>query len=508
MSNRPIPPVTPPGLPRGRSPADIAARFRQALQAHRAGRLGEAERGYHQIIDLDPMHAEAIHHLGVIAYQAGAYHDAVQIIRDSLRIEPRNPAAWSNYGLALERVARCEEAVASYDRALALKPAYPEALYNRGNALREIDRLDEALESYDKSLQYRPNYVEVHVNRGRTLADLGRLEEAIEEYETALGMAPDLAAAQLNEAVARLALGDYGRGLPLYEARWSDAQLSGAARTFLAPQWDGLEPVSGSTILLHAEQGLGDSIQFCRYAPLLAAQGARVILEVQPSLVTLMRSLDGVAAVLARGDALPEFDLHCPLLSLPLACGTRLETIPASPAYLRAEPQRVAAWRARLDARPQAEPGPRIGLICSGNPQYNKDRQRSVPLARFEALFAPGRDFVSLQKEFREEDREVLRRRADRMRSFADEIGDFADTAALIDCMDLVIAVDTAGAHLAAALGKPLWLLLPFAADWRWLRGRTDSPWYPTARLFRQPRRGDWDSVLAAVGAALDEWRR
>jgi hypothetical protein len=233
-----------------------------------------------------------------------------------------------------------------------------------------------------------------------------------------------------------------------------------------------------------------------------------VILEVQPSLVTLMRSLDGVAAVLARGDALPEFDLHCPLLSLPLACGTRLETIPASPAYLRAEPQRVAAWRARLDARPQAEPGPRIGLICSGNPQYNKDRQRSVPLARFEALFAPGRDFVSLQKEFREEDREVLRRRADRMRSFADEIGDFADTAALIDCMDLVIAVDTAGAHLAAALGKPLWLLLPFAADWRWLRGRTDSPWYPTARLFRQPRRGDWDSVLAAVGAALDEWRR
>lgn len=485
-----------------RSSPEVVARFKEAVALHQSGRLGAAEAAYRQIIELDPTHAEAIHHLGVIAYQAGHYQDALRIIRDSLRLNPRNPGALSNYGLALERVQRFEEALAAYDRALELKPAYPEALYNRGNALRELDRLEEALASYDKALIHRPKYVEAHVNRGRTLADLGRLQEALSAYDRALALAPDLAAAQLNQAVARLALGDFPQGLPQYEARWFDEQLAGVARTFMAPQWDGFESVAGSTILLHAEQGLGDTIQFCRYAPLLAAQGARVILEVQPALVSLMQTLEGVDKVLAQGESLPEFDLHCPLLSLPLAFGTTLETIPAEVPYLRPDPARVAIWQARIGSRPRAA-GRHIGLISSGNPRYNKDRSRSVPLHQLEPLLTCDCDFVSLQKEFREEERDVLRRRADRIRSFAEELTDFAETAALIACLDLVIAVDTAGAHLAGALGKPLWLLLPYAPDWRWLRDRTDSPWYPTARLFRQPQRGDWESVVAELAAAL-----
>jgi tetratricopeptide (TPR) repeat protein len=496
MSNSPVPPES------HRSP-DIATLFRDAVQAHQAGRLGQAERGYLKVVEIDPRHAEAIHYLGVLAYQANDFRDAVRIIAESLAITPSNPAAWSNFGLALERLARFDEAIASYDRALALKPEYPEALYNRGNALRELGRLEESLASYDQALAQRAGLVETLVNRGRTLAELGRLEDALDSYDRALALAPHLPAAQLNAAVTRLALGDFERGLPLYEARWSEAQLQAAARIFTAPQWDGVEPVSGATILLHAEQGLGDTLQFCRYATVLAAQGARVILEVQPPLVSLLQTLAGVAAVVARGAELPEFDLHCPLLSLPLACGTTLGSIPAAVPYLHADPARVTRWRERLDGR---RPGLRIGLISSGNPQYNKDRNRSVPLARFEPLFTVDRDFISLQKEFREEERDVLRRRADRIRSFADELSDFTETAALIDCMDLVIAVDTAGAHLAGALGKPLWLLLPFAPDWRWLRDRTDSPWYPTARLFRQPARGDWDSVISAIGDALAGW--
>jgi Flp pilus assembly protein TadD len=484
----------------------VAERFRQAVTLHQGGRLAEAETIYRQIIDLDPNHAEAIHHLGVIAFQAGHPEDAVGIIRNALAINPRNAAALSNLGLALQRVGRHEEALANYDRAIALTPAYPEALYNRGNALRELNRLDEALASYDDALVHRPTYVEAHVNRGRTLRGLGRPEEAIAAYDRALQLRPGLPAAELNQGFARLTIGDFAGGLPQLEARWREEQMAGTQRSFAAPLWDGREPLQGATLLLHAEQGFGDTIHFCRYVPLLAARGARVVLEAQPVLVPLLRTLDGVASVVPRGERLPDVDFHCPLMTLPLVCGTRLESIPAAPAYLRAEEGRVAAWQNRLGPRRHAQGGTRIGLVWSGSTGHRNDRNRSLPLSSLTALFTPEREFVSLQKEVREADLETLRARADCVRSFGDELTDFADTAALVSCVDLVIAVDTAGAHLAGALGRPLWLLLPFAADWRWLLGRRDSPWYPTARLFRQPRPGDWASVIAEVETALRQW--
>lgn len=482
----------------------VAARFARAVALHRQGRPAAAERLLIGIVEEDPRHAGAIHHLGILAFQAGDFHDAASIIRDALAIDPRNAAAWSNFGLALERTGRPGQAVGAYDRALALKPAYPEAHYNRGNALRELERLDEALQSYDEALRHRPDYLEAHVNRGRTLRDLGRLAEAVAAYDEALRLRPGFPPAELNQAFARLALGDFARGLPQFEARWQEGQLAGAARTFPAPLWDGAESLAGATILVHAEQGMGDTLQFCRYVPLLAARGARVVLEAQPPLTGLLRGLPGAAAVVARGEALPEADFHCPLLSLPLAFGTTLATIPVGVPYLAAAPDRVRHWEARLGPRRHSARGHRVGLAWSGNAAYRNDRRRSMPLEALVPLFGADVDLVSVQDHVREDDRPVFRANADRMRSFADELTDFTETAALAACMDVVVTVDTAAAHLAGAIGRPLWLMLPFAADWRWLTGRADSPWYPTARLFRQPRQGDWGAVVAAVRAALD----
>jgi tetratricopeptide (TPR) repeat protein len=468
-----------------------------------SGRLRDAELLYRQVIELDPGHTEAMQNLGAIAYQTGHTDAAMELFRDALRLNPRSPEARSNLGLALMQLGDVAGALESFERAVHLRPAYPEAWYNRGNALRQLGRHEESLASYDKALALRPTYVDALVNRGRALVSLGRLAEAVEADDHALRLRPDHPSAMLNKAITLLSLGDYAQGFSLYEVRWREAQMVGAQRHFAAPMWDGRDPLDGRALLLHAEQGLGDTIQFCRYATPLAERGARVILEVQPPLVSLLETLAGVSCVRSRGDALPEFDYHCPMLSLPLACGTTLPTIPAGTSYLRADSSHVAAWEQRLGPRRHAQGGLRIGLIATGNPQYAKDRNRSIPFVQLSPLLSPEREFVCLQKELRQEDLDFVHAHGDCMRSFAGELTDFATTAALTACMDLVITVDTSGAHLAGALGKPLWLMLPFAADWRWLQERTDSPWYPSARLFRQPRPGDWDSVIAAIGSAL-----
>jgi tetratricopeptide (TPR) repeat protein len=481
---------------------DVAALFQRAVALHQQGQLGAAEQVYLQVVQRDPRHAEAIHHLGVLAFRAGAFADAVRLIGDSLALQRRNAAAHSNLGLALQQLGRLEEALASFERALALQADFPEALYNRANVQRELGRPEAALAGYDDALRRRPAYVEAHVNRGRTLRDLGRMDEAIAAYDAALRLQPGFATAELNQGIVRLALGDFARGLAQFEARWREPQLAAAARRLPMPVWDGSAPLAGATLLLHAEQGLGDTLQFCRYVPLLAARGARVVLEVQAPLAGLLRRMPGVAAVVTRGEELPRADFHCPLVSLPLRCGTTLATIPAGDAYLQADVQRVARWAERLGAR---RAGLRIGLVWSGNPAHRNDRTRSLPLAMLlHPLLEADAELVSLQKEVpSEDDVAVAAAHAERLRSFGAELADFDDTAALTACVDLVIAVDTAVAHLAGALGKPLWLLLPFAADWRWLMTRSDSPWYPTARLFRQPRPGDWASVLEELRLAL-----
>jgi hypothetical protein len=305
---------------------------------------------------------------------------------------------------------------------------------------------------------------------------------------------PDYADAHWNEALLRLVRGDFSRGWAKYQWRWKSESLGVSKRNFLQPLWLGAEAIDGTTILLHSEQGFGDTIQFCRYVPLVAARGARVILEVESPLHEIMTNLAGATQVISRGDALPDFDFQCPLPSLPLAFGTRLETIPAATAYLRAPDQTLKNWQARLG--PKARP--RIGLVWSGRPAHKNDQNRSISLRSLLPLLDIEATFVSLQKDVRSDDAAVLKERNDVL-NFGDELKDFSNTAALILQLDLVISVDTSVAHLAGALGAPVWILLPYSPDWRWLLDRDDSPWYPSVRLFRQQQIGNWAGVIDQV---------
>lgn len=382
-------------------------------------------------------------------------------------------------------------------RALALDPRNVEVLSNRGAALRSLDRPLDALADYDRAIALAPAHAPAHTNRGVALAALNRFAEAREAYDRALALAPADTRARYNRALARLVQGDLAGGFGDHEARWTGSDTQRGPREMGAPQWKG-EDIAGRTILLHAEQGLGDTIQFARYVPMVAARGANVVLEVHAPLVPLLAQLEGAGRIVERGAPLPGFDLHCPLMSLPLVFGTTLDSIPSTVPYLRAPAGHVERWRARLGAVTR----PRVGLAWSGSLALRNDRNRSIALARFARLRGLGLEWVSLQKEIREGDQAALGA-GPRLATFAQELADFRDSAALVELMDVVVTVDTSIAHLAGAMAKPVWLLLPFSPDWRWLLGRADSPWYPTMRLWRQPRPGDWDAVLADVESAL-----
>ena len=437
--------------------------------------------------------------LGLALHAAGRFEEAVTSHRSALSIAPDHPEILYNLANACLELGRIDEALANYDSVLAKNPSHAGALVNRGNTLLRFNRPADALASYDRALAALPGHPQILTNRGHALRRLDRPSEALADFEAAVAAAPQFAEAHFEAAMTRLTLGDFDAGWKAYEWRWKTASFAGRRRQLRAPLWLGDSPVAGKTILLHAEQGLGDTIQFIRYAPLLASRGAKVVCEVQPELQSLLSRLDGIDIV-AQGERLPSFDLHCPLLSLPLAFATRPETIPAFVPYLTAPVERLAHWRDRL---PQGSP--RVGFVWSGSSSHNNDLNRSIPLARFARLFEdpPVRCF-SLQTELRDADCEALRDLPNLVH-LGGELGDFADTAAAISSLDAVVSVDTAVAHLAGALGKPVMILLPHAADFRWMRSRDDCPWYPTAKLIRQPAFGDWDSVIACLD---DELRR
>jgi tetratricopeptide (TPR) repeat protein len=468
---------------------------------HALRRFEEALNSFDRALTLRPEYAKALSNRGNVLRVLKRSEEALQSYDRALALRPDSAEVHTNRGTALHDLKRFEEALASHDRALALRPDYAEAHYNRGNALEELHRLEEALMSFERAAALRPDFAEAHSNRGNMLMAHKRFEEALQSYARAVMLRRDYAEAHFNEGICRLLLGDFRGGWEKHEWRWKTGLLDSDTRDFAQKLWLGAEQIAGKTILLHAEQGLGDTIQFCRYAPLFAKRGARVILEVQRPLRELMSVVPGVAQVVAKGDELPSFDLHCPLLSLPLAFGTNRATIPSHTPYLHPPPSAATNWDIRLGSRPR----PRIGLVWSGRPMHKNDHNRSVgfgellPLLDFEATF------VGLQHEVRAEDAAVLRGRSDLV-DLGGELRDFADTAAVIENLDLVISVDTSVAHLAGALGKPVWVLLPFVPDWRWLLDCDDSPWYPTARLFRQDETRRWDRVIARVRAALSDF--
>lgn len=510
----------------------LADSFARAMAAYRAGKLLDAERLCRQIILANLDHFEATHVLAVVQAGLNRHEEAIATYTRALRLQPNNAdilnargssllalgrpeealqdydraisarpdfaEAFSNRGSALERLERYDAALANYNRALALRPDFVNALYNRGNVLKELRRNDEALASYDRALALSPDHADAHNNRGQVLKDLMRYDEAMAGYDAALAAEPDHVTAHGNAATLRLVTGDFERGWPHYEWRWKKEPLLGADRHFPQPQWRGDVPLAGKTILVSAEQGAGDTIHFCRYVPMLIEAGARVVFEVQPQLRALMADFVPDAQVIVKGAPLPPFDLHCPLLSLPLAFRTRLDTIPAAHAYLHARAETAAAWKARVGPRRR----PWIGLMWSGNPRHERNQERSLPLSTLLPLIDVDATFVSLQMEAGDDDAAVLREHG-AIVHFGAELGDFARTAGLVAELDLVITVDTSAAHLAGALGRPTWILLSYIADWRWLLERKDSPWYPTARLFRQDEAGAWEGVIARVREAL-----
>jgi tetratricopeptide (TPR) repeat protein len=485
-------------------PDFVDAHYNRGNALHELGRFEEALPSFERALALRPDLAGAHYMRGTVLYELRWFEEALASYDRALALQPDFAEAHSNRGNPLYDLRRFEEALASYDRALALQPDLAEAHSNRGNALHKLGRFAEALASYERALALRAGYFQVLCNRGIALQHLRRFEEALASYAGALAARPDYPDAHYNEGHCRMLIGDLPRGWEKHEWRWDMPLFRHHKRNFVQPQWLGSDDVAGKTILLHADHGLGDTIQFCRYAPLVAARGARVILEVQKPLQELMRTLDGGAQIVARGDPLPDFDLHCPLLSLPLAFGTQLATIPSATPYLRASPAAVRHWDARLGARNR----PRIGLAWSGSPLHENDHNRSIGLSSFLQL-AAGVDatFVGLQKGIRAGDAAVLQGRSDLLR-VGEEFEDFSDTAAVISNLDLIISVDTSVVHVAGALAKPVWILLPFALDWRWLLDREDSPWYPTARLFRQDDTRAWDNVIADVRAALHNYIR
>jgi tetratricopeptide (TPR) repeat protein len=464
------------------------------------GRHDAAITSLDRAIALDPGYADAHFNRGNAMRALERWDAALASYDRCLAIRPGFAAAHFYRGNTLCELARLEDALSSYDAAIAANPAFAEALLNRGNVLRQLGRIETAIDSYDRATALNARYAEAHFNRGVALGQLKRVDEALQSYDRAIAMRAEYAEARFNKSLLLLLKGDFAGGWREHEWRWWNRYGSNYRdrRTFSQPQWLGTESIAGKTVLLHAEQGFGDTLQFCRYAKLVCARGAKVILEAPEQLLGLLASLGGVSQLLRRGSALPDFDYHCPLMSLPLAFGTTVDSIPSEPAYLSADPSKVAAWQLKLGEKRR----PRIGLTWNGNAIQPNDRNRSCRLADWTAHLPSQFQFVSLQREVRDADRRTLDANP-AIWDFAAELADFSDTAALCECMDLVLSVCTSAAHLGGALGKPTWVMLSFAADWRWLLDRTDSPWYPSVKLYRQPSRGDWRSVFERVAADL-----
>ena len=548
-------------------PFNIAQALQEAVGLHQQGRLRDAEKLYTRALKAAPDNFDALHLLGLIKAQNGQMGEAYRLMSAALKINPDAPDALINIANVLHALKRDTEALACLDRALVTRPDdleallyranalsalnrpqealagfdavlvrdpvrgdarlnrgsvlatmgrhaqalsdfdailaqapnHIEALYNRGTALLELNRPTEALTALERALSQAPKHVQAWNNRGRALQTLNRHDDAVASFEKAIALDKDYADARFNLALSLLTLGDLRRGFAEYEWRWKRGGMHDARRGYRGRLWLGEFPLGQRTILLSAEQGLGDTIQFVRYAPLLARAGAKVALEVQTELKALLGGVDGIASCHARGETLPAYDVYCPLGSLPLALKTEPSSIPADIPYLRADDAYVSKWRPAIEALP----GMRVAFAWAGHARHPNDRNRSLDLKLLEPLFGiEGVSFISIQRELRDDDAALLAQHAN-VTHLGAGLADMADTAAVVALADLTIAVDTSVVHLAGAMGRDVWVLLPFSPDWRWTLTGTHSPWYPQARLFRQPAPGDWPSVIAATRDAL-----
>lgn len=540
------------------------ALFEEAVRQHLAGNGAHAAALYQQVLAVDPRQSRALSNLAALAIDRRDYEQALDLASAAVAIQPEFAQAWNVRGVALTRLNKPSLAVESYSRAVSAKPKFAEAYSNRAGTLLQMGKVAQARADCEQALALQPNFAAAHATLAAALCEQRHFDEAVQSYERAIALAPKMFEAQnglgavflrqgraeealavndrviasnpnpetwcdrgailcmlrrydealaaydkslallpkygdayWNKSLLLLLLGRYEEGWKLFEWRWRSRGLAYAERHFTQPLWRG-EDLTGKTILLHAEQGLGDTLQFARYVPLIAARGGKVFLEVPAPLTGLLSRVDPRVTVIARGTSLPHFDVQCPLMSLPAAFGTTVDTIPATVPYLSPDPEHVERWRSRLG--PQTKP--RVGLTWAGRPGYANDYTRSMSPETLAPLLDVGCEFHCLQRDITPVDRAWLEAHP-QVRSYGETIATFEDAAALTSLMDVVVTVDTASAHLAGALGKPTNVLLPFNPDFRWLTDRTDSPWYPTARLFRQSALRDWTQPVAGVRAAL-----
>jgi tetratricopeptide (TPR) repeat protein len=463
-------------------------------------RPAEALLSFQHTLTFDPRHWEAAYQSAVLLHEAGRLEEAVKHFDLCDRLKPDHALTLRARARSLRDANRLEEALQDSQRASALDPGNAGACNGVGDILARLpDRQEEALQWFDRALELQPDFIQSLTNKALVLGQLHRFDEAIASYHRLKSLDPDNAEVSISLGHLQLLLGNFESGWAGHEARRKIPSFSAPYPKFSQPVWLGEDEIEGKTILVHVDEGFGDTIQFARYLPMLAARGACVLLVVDGPAYALLSGLAGVSQCFAfPAHTLPPFDFHCPMSSLPLAFATRLATIPSGISYLPAPAEsRVRAWESRLAPRHRL----RVGLVWSGNPNHRNDQNRSIPLRTLSRILDADATFVSLQKDPRPDDKTLLEL-TDIVDLTAD-LTDFAETAALLRCLDLVITVDTSVAHLAGAMGYPTWILLPYNPDWRWLLDRDDSPWYPTVRLFRQPKPRDYDSVIDRVGAEL-----
>jgi tetratricopeptide (TPR) repeat protein len=470
-------------------------------------RYSEALESYENALRLQPQHAGALGNLGAVLVELDRFEAAIGCFERLTLLKPADAKAHSNLGNALVARRRFREAIQCFEHAIKIAPADPQTYMNWANALVGIGDLHGAVDCLNQAVVIDPEYAEAFNNLGSALKALGQFAQAVEHFDRAIHLDPALAEAYWNKSLLFLLTGDFDAGWRLYEWRSKTKEYLKYPSAFGQPLWlgqaefGGLEGIDGKTILIHSEQGLGDTIQFARYLPLLADCGARVVFELPSALLGVLQGLPGVSEFVVKGQVLPAADFHCPLLSLPLAFNTILDSIPSPAPYLKADAQKVKQWSERLGPKSR----PRIGLVWSGNAQHKNDHNRSVPLQLLLSHLPERFEWVSLQRELREDDHQVLESHP-WLRHFGAELEDFTDTAALCALVDLVISVDTSVAHLSGSLGRPTWILLPYLPDWRWLLDREDSPWYLSAKLYRQSTIGQWSPVMAQVAQALSRF--
>lgn len=508
--------------------------FQKAVNLHNLKNWDQAVIYYEKILSRNPNHFDANHLMGAALYEKKEFHNALLFVNKAIEVDPQVPYTYNTLALIVSNLGDKKSAIESYKIAIKLKPDYFEALFNLGNLLNDSHEYALAIKSYDQCLKISPNYIHAYLNRGNAYKELKLYDDSLKSYDFAIKIDQNFIDAIYNKglvlqhigehhqalqcylkilslnkdhiqakwalSLCQLLLGDLIHGFINYEIRFNNNEISNSFtnRNLNSPIWLGDEDINEKTIYVYHEQGLGDTIQFCRYTKLLSDKGAKVILEVQKPLEDVLSNIDGISQILTTGDATPNHDYRCPLLSLPLAFKTYLGNIPKKQRYISSSPEYVDKWNAILGQKKKY----RIGLVWSGNKDHKNDINRSIPLNLFSDFFNEDLEYFSLQKEVRESDKDSLEKFT-AITHLGNLLSNYSDTAAVCDLMDLVISVDTSVAHLSAALGRETWLLLPFNPDWRWLLNTNESPWYPTMKLFRQPIPSDWISPLANIKLSL-----